>query len=280
MRAMLVLYSIITCVKTGENCARWNCGSVLKGTCAHSEIIAGEPNVVVDSICDKKSKKYCDLVMSSDEDGYPSVNYSVYREPKADYHCQNMKEKEFIRRYPGEDCTKDEDCNYIQNCTNKKCVGFGVGERTNESYTCVAGTYFDEELGTCQYQKGLNEKCSSVWECQNKYSCYNHMCIEYASIPENTIVDDKLTDDDYSDVLCYTLWTDSTGKCSKWDYADSDNVDSDGFKLCDKNESCRYTNSRESMKCVCGINSAGQGYCPRPIARGIYYYLNFIFWVR
>jgi hypothetical protein len=161
--------------------------------------------------------------------------------------------------------------------------GFQQGQKAIHTVECIAATYLDKHSGTCQNQKDLNSKCET-YECQNKYVCYIGVCHEWFSLPDGTIVEhfdlDYMSGSDGRDglllpYLCQSGEINNNGACSKNDYVDASDVDSEGFKPCNYNQLCNYT-SGDSIKCRCGINSAGQGYCPRP-GREVYNNI-FNFW--
>jgi hypothetical protein len=261
-----------------NQCAKWTCGSVTNGTCGQSAIAinATFPSVNVDAVC-AKTTQYCDVLTGLDK---------VYSQPRNDYHCQNVTTPTppmVYPRYPGEDCTNNTDCytpivavaNYSQNCTANKCLGFTIGQNTTDPFTCTSGTYLDKTSGQCQTQKALNCSCATTWECQNQYGCYNKTCRILFELSLNTTVDPKLFDLPTTGILCESGETNAAGTyCINNDYVDTTNVDSIGFKPCNMTDKCSYTNG-ESLACVCGINSKGQGYCERPSSRGILFLIIF-----
>jgi hypothetical protein len=110
-------------------------------------------------------------------------------------------------RYPGEDCSQDEDCIKVpgdhatgkcQGSINKTCSGNGEFLNCTNHASCLKGLYCDN--GWCTKQKGFNSTCSSSYECINSLLCNERIC---SFAPYSLNVGTRLHDyEDFKDQKC------------------------------------------------------------------------------
>ena len=82
------------------------------------------------------------------------------------------------KRYPGEDCLKNEDCvSSISTCFEGKCIGQELNEPCAKTDECVVGLYCLNNI--CKNQlKNIGDSCVDDYQCKNDQACYNNKCIK------------------------------------------------------------------------------------------------------
>ena len=228
-----------------------------------------------EKICKKDEK--C-IIYSNDEKFF--MNYIFKNEEISGYCTKKMGdgETESSLRYPGEECDeKKNQCLYNKECKNKKCVGYKKNETCQDFEECEVGLFCNKTSGVCEIQKNEGEYCQDSWECKNYLGCYKNSCIKYGSLKanmRNTINESLFSGDeekryylcefgklDKTQTFCVT-----TDYDSYWIWTHNKTL-TDGFIECQNGELCYYVEGKRnfSLKCECGFNEEGKGYCPIPI---------------
>jgi len=195
--------------------------------------------------------------------------------------CKNLTVQEIELRYPGEDCSNDNDCfndaSHLGKCTDGKCVGMKENDICNRTVVCEVGNYCDLAQSKCVKQKKEGDACVYGWDCQNNFGCYKGKCAAFGSVKIGEINDAASSNWTFPEdstgrvVLCETGQLDATDTvCASFNYTGTtaSKVNKDGFVECNRDDDCVYTDghlfSNITAKCQCGYNADGKGYCPLP----------------
>ena len=227
---------------------------------------------------DKKCKKDEKCYLNSFDERYFINN--LFDNNEIFGTCRKTKnENSKMLRYPGEKCDKDlYPCINGIECVKGKCKGKKKNEDCVDFIDCEVGLFCNSTNMKCENQKDEGEYCKDSWECKNYLGCYKNNCIKYGSLKSNmkNTVEESLfsNDEEKRYYLCEYGKLDSTKTyCVTTDY-DSDWFFNYGkvlydnkFIECKKDEYCYYTEGvgNFSLKCSCGYNEKGKGYCPIPI---------------
>jgi hypothetical protein len=171
-------------------------------------------------------------------------------------------------RYPGERCTKNEDCINVGDgtgsCDKEACTGAKADEKCIDHSSCIKGLYCDKKNKKekkCVGQKDEGSRCDFSVECKNKYLCYNGTCrLTPFTLKSGTPINKA---DPFAMYMCESEFIDpSNGQCSKY----LQEKISDGRSVeCKAGEDCVYTyevsGNELKLPCECGYNSSRKGYC-------------------
>ena len=194
------------------------------------------------------------------------------------YNKTNINSKcfsvELNKRYPGEKCEIDSECVYplgnpssqFHKCDEGRCTGMDEDGICEDNTWCLAGYYCDKFSGKCKEQKAQKEKCTETKECENNLICLNNECKEdLYSISDGGKVPE------YEDIEIQKRFCHSgeviNNTCVSYNDLE-DKLDDDKYRSCTYGSNCRYKvigldNQKEiSIKCPCGYNEVGIGYCP------------------
>lgn len=199
------------------------------------------------------------------------------------------KKKEAKVRLPGEDCSRPEDC-INHNCDRiNKCVGKSLNEDCSSHIDCVSGLYCDN--GKCQWQRKESESCNSSWDCLNNLGCYSNFitsknqCMKFGSVSDIDISQmiskwpiypqvhqGYNTSELGTSLMCKTgQLSVSKTRCAEYIYdinhSEMTKINENNLIECKANSNCYYLDTYKVsliLKCECGYNSDGKGYCPLP----------------
>ena len=244
------------------NCAKYFCEAKINGgTCAlsnyHNKF---EINVTLADVCKEGVK--CNLSGDPNEIFYNGTN----EEGK----CGSFGNK----RYPGEKCNLDSECVYPLNnpssqfhkCEEGKCNGIEEDGICEDSTWCIAGYYCDKTEGKCRAQLKEGKKCYESKECKNNLVCINSECKELFSLKDGDKVP-EYESYEFQKMFCKNGEV-INNICVSFNDLPDTKISDDKYKECDFNSYCEYKiNGLESgrkkyVKCGCGYNDKGQGYCP------------------
>ena len=243
-------------------CAKYFCKEQINGgTCVSSNYNNSfDINVYLADICEEGIK--CNL------EGNP--NDIFYNGTNKEAKCGNLG----IKRYPGEKCSLDSDCVYPLNnpstqfhkCEEEKCIGIEEDGICEDNSWCVVGYYCDKSIGKCKEQLTEGEKCSESKDCENNLICVNNECQELFSLKDG----DKVPE--YESYEIQKMFCENgeviNNICVSYNDLDNTKVNDDEYKPCDYNSYCEYKinglepGRKKYVKCGCGYNDKGQGYCP------------------
>ena len=194
------------------------------------------------------------------------------------YNGTNVNSKcysnELTLRYPGEQCTIDSECVYPLNnpssqfhkCENGRCTGMEYDGICEDNSWCLAGYFCDKFSGKCKEQKSKGEKCSETKECQNHLICLESQCDKNLFSLDNGQKVPQYENIEIQKKFCKSGEVmDNT--CVSYNDIDK-TLDNDNYLKCSFGTVCKYKvvglseNKEIGIKCPCGYNSEGQGYCP------------------
>ena len=238
-------------------CAKFKC-EPLQEYCAVSSLEGGL-KVSINSIC-TKDKEFCDI-------GGDDPNEIFYSHQVVKAKCKAISTVLESKRYPGEECSKNEDCIDIDEirvtdkCVNNICVGKKQDQRCKSTEACLAGYYCDSKTNRCAKQKEEYDTCKSSYECQNGLLCYKKQCRDvYFSLPVGTVVEQEDVNSDY---YC-EYGINVNGVCAKLNLKSNDEAEP---QACGTHNVCEYNYEPASLgkvtlPCECGYNTDGLSYCP------------------
>ena len=243
-------------------CAKYSCKEKIKGgTCALSEYKSPfEINVTLSNVCSEGIK--CNL------DGNP--NDVFYNGTNKEYICGGHSKN---KRYPGEKCNIDSECVYPLNnpssqfhkCEEGICNGIDEDGICEDNSWCLVGYYCDKKEGKCKSQLKEGKRCSESKECKNDLICINNKCEELFKLNDGDTVP-EYESDEFKKFFCKNFEV-IENKCVS--FSDINNkVNDNEYKKCDFNSYCEYSinglnpGRKKYVKCACGYNNEGQGYCP------------------
>jgi hypothetical protein len=238
-----------------KSCPRYQCQEGFGKECAKIKADQVSNTVYLNDICTKY--EYCDVQNGTAWDAIPKMDWDTTAK------CSDAFQFN-VKRYPGEDCVQDTDCNprpddyRFERCQSGKCWGARKGFPCKGHQDCFKGLYCDNELMTCQKQKDNDTKCKSSYECVNSLFCQDDKCIAepYSVSLGKELTNDK--DDVINEHKC-SLKTLDGNQCSSLNQTDTEPI------KCQLGDSCNYTkNGRYNItqECSCGFNTEGVGYCP------------------
>jgi hypothetical protein len=174
-----------------------------------------------------------------------------------------------VRRYPGEDCNKNYECNASSRDSHcdksNKCTGSDIGEHCHDHSNCLVGLFCNYTSATCTKQRLKGETCKTSLECPNSLLCFNGTCsVAPFSIP----VDTQVPDDDvyFAGYFCnrrQVYYKDfSDAYCGELKQTVPEGEE---YVKCNYGEQCDYSLGPDgtTLDCQCGFNTDGQGYCPQ-----------------
>ena len=243
-------------------CAKYTCNSdQTTSKCAISHYNSRfDINITLSDICENDVK--CNI------DGNP--NDVFYNGSNIEGKCSNLGNK----RYPGEKCTIDSECVYPLNnpssqfhkCEDGYCNGIKEEGICEDNSWCLVGYYCDKFEGKCKAQLSKGEKCSESKDCKNNLVCIKNKCGDLFSLNDGEAVPENETPE-FQKMFCKNGEViDNT--CVSFNDLDGTKVNDNEYKKCDFNTFCEYkVNGLESfrkkyVRCGCGYNEQGQGYCP------------------
>lgn len=244
-------------------CAKYFCKDKIEGgICAKSNYINDfEINVTLADVCSNNIK--CEL------NGKP--NDVFYNKTSVEARCGSNT---FNKRYPGEKCQIDSECIYPLNnpssqfhkCEEGVCNGMDEGGICEDNSWCIVGLYCDKYEGRCKKQIKKGESCLESKDCKNNLICANGKCSELFSLEDGNSVPEK----EYYDIqrkFCKNGEVEDN-KCVSFNDFDGTKLSDNEYKKCDFNSYCEYKINGlgdgriKYVRCGCGYNSEGQGYCP------------------
>lgn len=246
-------------------CAKYSCIEK-KESCAQSKIIEGKIEVTLSPICKENEK--CDV------GGDPNTIFYEGKEITGECKPSIIGGT----RYPGEDCSKDEDCfNTPENpgfskcdISTQKCTGISIYEKCSATENCLAGLYCSTVSHRCEPQKSEYQECISSFECENKLLCYQNKCQDILyKLPIGTDINDKETEKGIPLELFCEYGQIVTGHCTAFGYENPEYNEKEAIVECFRGDLCRYNYyplylGTMSLPCGCGYNEIGKGYCPIP----------------
>ena len=244
-------------------CAKYLCKEVInEGTCAISNYKSDfDIEVTLADVCSDNIK--CKL------NGEP--NEVFYNKTNIEAKCSSSI---LNKRYPGEKCEIDSECLYPLNnpstqfhkCEDGYCNGMEENGICEDNTWCIVGYYCDVHEGKCKKQIKKGGKCLESKDCKNNLICKDGVCDELftlddgQSVPERESYEFKKRFCKNGEVI--------NNKCVSFNDLDGTKVNDDDYKKCDFNSYCEYKinglgdGKKKYVKCGCGYNSEGQGYCP------------------
>ena len=248
-------------IKEGQ-CAKYFCkGEINGGICALSNYTSEfEINVTLANVCSENIK--CQL------NGEP--NDVFYNKTNVEGNCSsNILNK----RYPGEKCEIDSECIYplknpssqFHKCEEGICNGMEKDGICEDNSWCKVGLYCDKHEGKCKEQAKKGEKCLESKDCKNNLVCISGKCDELFSLADGKSVPAN-EDYEFQKKFCKNGEA-FENKCVSFNDLDK-KVSDDTYKKCDFNSYCEYKinglgdGRKKYVRCGCGYNSEGQGYCP------------------
>lgn len=171
-----------------------------------------------------------------------------------------------VQVLPGDTCATKDDCEGSYNtCSpDKICKGNITGQKCNDQPDCEIG-YTCQNVPTnavCQPMKQVGQACGDYMTnnlCVNGAVCDNGLCVTYLSKPNGSIVD--LIN---ASSLCESgFWVTSTSYPTKAICTEAPRSPNNYLPLkCDPGTYCYSDDAKWAIKCACGFNETGQGYCP------------------
>jgi hypothetical protein len=245
---------------TQTQCPKYTCDNNIKDSCA--SVKSGYPtkpnSVTLSDIC--KKDEFCDVIP-------PPFKSLAYQANDDSYKCK-LTPAPYVRRFPGEDCTKNDDCVNSETstgkCLNGKCNGLGEYHECAWHADCLKGLFCSAQKGhkVCTKQKAEGSSCSSPFECQNKFLCHEGKCSLKPFSLEN---DTQIEYVEEIDIMkCKFGLVDDSLKCAQLNQQQPEQGEYVKCSLVDK---CNYNLSTDGSifikDCECGYNFTGQGYCPK-----------------
>jgi len=201
--------------------------------------------------------------------GLPGQGDTIFDQYTVNGTCVNEKTMT-TKRFAGEECDSANTC-FVGDCTAGKCPGQTVGTNCTTTIDCNAG-YYCNATSLCNTQLTEGATCVSTWDCANNYGCFDGKCTAWGSKAVDTDLgatskwEDTLAENvAFFCELGEAIVVDGSYKCSKTTYAGTTAADNKtGFATCNWGDDCNYSNGNQTytVKCQCGYNAAGQGYCP------------------
>ena len=242
-------------------CAKYTCKNDINGgTCASSDYKSSfNISISLANICEEGVK--CNLEGSPNDVFYNGTN--------KEYKCGSLGNK----RYPGEKCSIDSECVYPLNnpstqfhkCEEGICNGIEEDGICEDNSWCLVGYYCSQKEGKCKKQLDEGESCKESKDCKNNLVCINNKCEELFSLNDGDSVP-NYESYEFQKMFCKNIEA-INNKCVSFNDLNN-KVSDDKYKECDYNSYCEYKiNGLESgrkkyVKCGCGYNDKGQGYCP------------------
>ena len=244
-------------------CAKYFCTDTInEGTCASSKYVDEfNINVTLADVCSDNVK--CKL------NGEP--NDVFYNKTNVEGKCSaNVLNK----RYPGEKCEIDSECVYPLNnpssqfhkCEEGVCNGMAENGICGDHSWCLVGYYCDVHEGKCKKQIQKGEKCTESKDCKNNLICKDGLCDELFSLNDGESVPEKESPE-FQKKFCKNGEV-MNNKCVSYNDLDGTKLSDDKYKKCNFNSYCEYKinglgeGKKKYVKCGCGYNTEGQGYCP------------------
>ena len=247
----------------GGRCAVYSCKNNRNdGICAKSEYLNEfEINVTLSDVCAENVK--CNINGEANEVFYNKTN--------VEGTCfSNVLNK----RYPGEKCDIDSECIYPLNnpssqfhkCEDGECNGMEENGICEDNSWCKVGLYCNRKEGKCKKQIKKGKKCLESKDCKNNLICKDGECDELftvgdgKSVPEKESYEFKKKFCEHGEVM--------DNKCVSFNDLDGTKLSDGEYKKCEYNSYCEYKvnglekGRKKYVKCGCGYNKEGQGYCP------------------
>lgn len=233
-----------------------SCGTAAtKGNCAERTIDekAKTISILLDaSTCDY-TKEYCDIdsLITSESAKCTKGTFTV--KPS---------------NYPGEACTKDEECSGLEaKCVDKICKRATDPEKCPTGHAdCSVGKYCKDNA--CVNQLDTDGKCSSTFECKNELLCLDGVCKPFYT-GENKKTYKVSTDAEKAYVCAgkYPIFDAPLSvKCATYELRAGNKKD--GAKVdsleCTKNEECTGfvdDDTTTALVCTPSVSTDGKHYC-------------------
>lgn len=251
---------------------------------AYSENINTEPECV-SFYCKSSDQNFVDETCA----WFNQKSYAYYVDPCADnttacliegpnpgnYTCQTAPYPLTPLKWPGESCSKSEDCqpNFCTGCVSGICAGSSEGTQCSNSNSCNPGLYCKNTKGSkvCTAQIPLNGTgCEQDSDCVNSAGCnitsYENLtenrCVQYWSLKTKEYVG---TCDENQNQLCKSGWCYSNdANTSYWcseEFSNEIIIPSPCIPTADY--PCKFLihGLTFTPNCNCGKNEAGYAYC-------------------
>ena len=244
-------------------CAKYSCEQKIDGgICAKSIYKSDfEINVTLADVC--SSGVACKLNGEPNDVFYNGTNI-----------IRNCSTNITSARYPGEKCDIDTECVFPLNnpssqfhkCEDGKCNGIGENGICEDHSWCKAGLYCDPHQGKCKKQLKKGKGCLESKDCKNNLVCIDGKCSNIFSLDDGKEVPEKESYEIQRKFCKSGEVIDN--KCVSYSDLNGTKVKDDEYKKCDFNSYCEYNINglgkkiKKYVKCGCGYNSEGQGYCP------------------
>ena len=249
-------------IKDGK-CAVYSCKKEIDGgICAKSDYKNEfEINVTLADVCSDHKK--CNLRGEADDVFYNGTNI----EGNCFYNI-------LYNKYPGEKCDFDSECVYPLNnpssqfhkCEEGHCNGMNENDICEDNSWCKVGLFCDKTKGKCKGQKGKGSKCFESKDCKNNLICRDGKCTDLFTVEDGQSVPER---ESYEIQRKFCKNGEVINNiCVSFNDLNGTKVNDNEYKKCDYNSYCEYKvngleNGRKKyVKCGCGYNSEGQGYCP------------------
>ena len=244
-------------------CAKYTCSDEIKGGICASSNYKSEFDITVNlaDVCSENIK--CRL------NGEP--NEVFYNRTNIEGSCSSNV---LNKRYPGEKCEIDSECIYPLNnpssqfhkCEEGICNGMEEDGICEDNSWCKVGLYCDKREGKCKPQIKEGKQCLESKDCKNNLICFNGKCDELFILDDGQPVPEKESYE-FQKMFCKNGEViDNT--CVSFNDLDGTKVDNGNYKMCEYNSYCEYkingldTDRKKYVRCGCGYNEKGQGYCP------------------
>ena len=244
-------------------CAVYSCkNNINEGVCALSNYKNEfEISVILADVCEENIK--CKL------NGEP--NDVFYNKTNIQGNCSSNV---LNKRYPGEKCELDSECVYPLNnpssqfhkCEEGTCNGMEENNLCEDNSWCKVGLYCDTHEGKCKKQIKKGKKCLESKDCKNNLICQNGKCDELFSVEDGKNVPEKESYE-FQKKFCENGEV-FENKCVSLNDLDGAKLKDNEYRKCDYNTYCEYKinglgkGRKKYVKCGCGYNKEGQGYCP------------------
>lgn len=166
----------------------------------------------------------------------------------------------YVNKYPGEYCTKHDNCSYSK-CTNNKCMGKDNKKECRDDYECDAGLRCDTDavIPTCvNLIEDEKTKCNDDYECQFNRVCNKNICVLQGSLDVGAEANNNLA--------CKTLFKhkDKCAEGPKLDRGNNNGTKEEPIKCPDNGKCFYYINATENITtdCVCARGVSPEKICP------------------
>ena len=165
---------------------------------------------------------------------------------------------------PGDACSSNSDCGGLSFCnSNNVCQGGTTGDPCNDQPDCDVGyaCHNVEIDSTCQPLLSLGKDCGNYLTmelCQNTLACNYGKCINLFSKANGAYVQEEI-----AGVVCESGFYARTTQPGQVVCQPAPKSPRGTLPIaCDAGSYCSSSDGKYSVKCECGFNPNGPGYCP------------------